>query len=234
MKYQWRALIHTFVPIVLCAQDYNPWVYHQVLDCRVFRSSKQWPPILPGKTQKETVCQMFTRWTAGPTRILTPIAVSCVLIFWLNRVKTLQVALEELPLKLTLLTLRSPSLLETAKLSCFSQRHCRERLSQKAWLTETDAWVWSWNSLANILCRWQVSHFFTCSGWSGWVCWVWKATGGNLLSTILLLWLCSQSLLFTSQVQRWRPDPCHANQLSEHGMLHKVLQGHTWWVTDWS
>ena len=177
---------------------------------------------------------MLTRWTAGPTRILTPIAVSCVLIFWLNRVKTLQVALEELPLKLTLLTLRSPSLLETAKLSCFSQRHCRERLSQKAWPMETDASVWSWNSLANILCRWQVSHFFTCSGWSGWVCWVWKATGGNLLSTILLLWLCSQSLLFTSQVQRWRPDPCHANQLSEHGMLHKVLQGHTWWVTDWN
>ena len=104
---------------------------------------------------------MFIRWTAGPKRILTPIAAFSVLIFWLNRVKTLQVALEELPLKLTLLTLRSPSLLETAKLLCFSQRHCKERLSQKAWPMETDAWVWSWNSLANISCRWQVSHFLS-------------------------------------------------------------------------
>ena len=153
MKYQRRALICIFFQFFYVHNHYNSWVSHQVLDCRVFRSSKQWPPILPGKTQKETVCQMFTRWTAGPKRILTPIAVSCVLIFWLNRVKTLQVALEELPLKLTLLTPRSPSLLETAKLSYFSQRHCKERPSQKAWPMETDAWVWSWNSLANILCR---------------------------------------------------------------------------------
>ena len=178
---------------------------------------------------------MFTRWTAGPKRILTPIAVSCVLIFWLNRVKTLQVALEELPLKLTLLTLRSPSLLETAKLSCFSQRHCRERLSQKAWLTETDAWVWSWNSLANISCRWQVSYFLSL---------VQVKADGFVGSERQLEAICSPQSscsdcahnLSFSLLKSNDDDQIHVTLTSYLSTvcMTKFYRGYTWWVTDWS
>ena len=186
------------------------------------------------RKKKLHICQMFIRWTAGPTRILTPIAVSCVLIFWLNRVKTLQVALEELPLKLTLLTPRSPSLLETAKLSCFSQRHCRERLSQKAWPMETDASVWSWNSLANILCRWQVSHFLSL---------VQVEAAGFVGSERQLEAICSPQSscsdcahnLSFSLLKSNDDDQIHVTLTSYLSTvcMTKFYRGYTWWVTDW-